>query len=240
MRQEKETAQLRLVEVRQTGVPNLISTQIRDKQSAMEAMKELIGDLDREVFAVLNLNAKGDVLGASICSVGTVNQTLASPPEIFRSAILDGAASILALHNHPSGDPTPSGEDILLTKRLGMAGRMIGVELIDHVILGNQTAYSFQESAPSVLKADWKPTAATERSVFREAGMAQRLQERILELEKRENILQKENRLMRCFIEERGMEIDFRQFRMFREKRERQTQKKTREQSRRPIKVRLP
>ena len=97
-----------------------------------------------ERFGLLALNAKGDLLAERILSQGTSTGTLISPREFFREALRFGATSALAFHNHPTGDPTPSREDIQLTKRLRAAGESLGVPLADHLILGTESYHSFR------------------------------------------------------------------------------------------------
>lgn len=97
-----------------------------------------------ERFGLLALNAKGDLLAERILSQGTATATLISPREFFREALRYGATSALAYHNHPSGDPTPSREDTLLTRRLQAAGESLGVPLADHLILGRDCYHSFR------------------------------------------------------------------------------------------------
>ena len=97
-----------------------------------------------ERFGLLALNAKGDLLAERILSQGTATATLISPREFFREALRYGASTALAYHNHPSGDPTPSREDIQLTRRLQAAGESLGVPLADHLILGQGRYHSFR------------------------------------------------------------------------------------------------
>lgn len=97
-----------------------------------------------ERFGLLALNAKGDLLAERILSQGTATATLISPREFFREALRYGATSALAWHNHPSGDPTPSREDVQLTRRLQAAGESLGVPLADHLILGTERYHSFR------------------------------------------------------------------------------------------------
>ena len=149
---EQNAGRLKLVEIRQREIPDVSERMIRRPEDAIEAMRELIGNLDREAFAVLNLSSKGQVLNASICTVGTVNAALVSPPETFRAALLSGAASIIAVHNHPSGFCEPSKEDIRITKRLVSAGKVLGIPLLDHIIFGKNQEYSFAENMPSVFR----------------------------------------------------------------------------------------
>ncbi len=97
-----------------------------------------------ERFGLLALNAKGELLAERILSQGTSTATLISPREFFREALRFGATTALAFHNHPSGDPSPSREDIQLTHRLRAAGESLGVPLADHVILGRERYHSFR------------------------------------------------------------------------------------------------
>ena len=97
-----------------------------------------------ERFGLLALNAKGELLAERILSQGTATATLISPLEFFREALRYGATTALAFHNHPSGDPTPSREDIQLTRRLQAAGESLGVPLADHLILGGDRWHSFR------------------------------------------------------------------------------------------------
>ena len=97
-----------------------------------------------ERFGLLALNAKGELLAERILSQGTSTGTLISPREFFREALRFGATTALAFHNHPSGDPAPSREDIQLTRRLRAAGESLGVPLADHVVLGRERYHSFR------------------------------------------------------------------------------------------------
>ncbi len=97
-----------------------------------------------ERFGLLALNAKGDLLAERILSQGTATATLISPREFFREALRYGATTALAFHNHPSGDPSPSREDIQLTRRLQSSGEALGVPLADHIILGSEHWHSFR------------------------------------------------------------------------------------------------
>lgn len=100
----------------------------------------------QEHIKLLMLNSKSKLLGESEVSKGTVNASLISPRELFIEALNKQAVSIILLHNHPSGDPTPSKTDILLTKRVKEAGDLIGIELLDHIIIGDNCYSSFAEN----------------------------------------------------------------------------------------------
>jgi DNA repair protein RadC len=99
----------------------------------------------QEHIKLLMLNSKSKLLGEADISKGTVNASLISPRELFIEALNKQAVSIILLHNHPSGDPTPSKTDLLLTKRVKEAGEIIGIELLDHIIIGDNCYISFAE-----------------------------------------------------------------------------------------------
>ncbi|MFC0560820.1 JAB domain-containing protein [Halalkalibacter alkalisediminis] len=115
---------------------------------AAELATKVIGDEDREVFLVMMLNTKNQVVGLHRCHVGSLNASIVHPREVMKSAILNNAASIIVSHQHPSGQCDPSREDIDVTKRLAEAGRIIGIELLDHVIVNYKgDFYSMRENA---------------------------------------------------------------------------------------------
>ena len=95
-----------------------------------------LATLAQEVFVVLTLNAKYRVIDRHLVSLGLVDSCQVHGREVFRPAISDGAAAIVLAHNHPSGDPTPSAEDLHITRQLVEAGRILGIEVLDHVIIG--------------------------------------------------------------------------------------------------------
>ncbi len=107
----------------------------------MERMRHL----DREEMILICFNGKNKVIKELRVSVGTVNQTVASPRELFLEALRCEAVSVIMVHNHPSGDPTPSRQDILTTKRLEEAGELLGIPLSDHLIIGDGSYISFRE-----------------------------------------------------------------------------------------------
>ena len=95
----------------------------------------------QEKFVVLSLNSKNAVIGAFEVFAGSINSSIVHPREIFQRLLLTNAKSFIAAHNHPSGDPTPSREDIEVTKRLVDCGRMMGIELLDHLVIGEDGKY---------------------------------------------------------------------------------------------------
>lgn len=101
--------------------------------------------LSQEHFVCLYLNTKNQVLHKQTIFIGSLNASIVHPREVFKEAFRRSAASIICLHNHPSGDPTPSREDIEVTKRLAECGKIIGIDLLDHVIIGEQKYVSLKE-----------------------------------------------------------------------------------------------
>ena len=93
-------------------------------------------DLAQETFHVICIDSKNNLLNRHMVSLGTVDTAVVAGREVMRPAILDGAAAILLVHNHPSGDPTPSVEDVRITKQLVQAGQVIGIKVMDHVVIG--------------------------------------------------------------------------------------------------------
>jgi DNA repair protein RadC len=114
-------------------------------QDAADLLMEELRHLREEHFVVLFLNTKNRVIGRQTLSIGSLNASVVHPREVFRAAIRRSSASILCAHNHPSGDPTPSQEDILLTKRLAEAGEIVGIELLDHIVIGDHRFVSLKE-----------------------------------------------------------------------------------------------
>ena len=95
----------------------------------------------QEVFMVIALNAKGDVIGYHTVSIGDISSSIVHPREVFKYLITCNASAVILCHNHPSEDPTPSGEDIKVTQRLVSAGELLGISVLDHIIVGNETEY---------------------------------------------------------------------------------------------------
>ncbi|CAM3817959.1 RadC family protein [Marinicrinis lubricantis] len=117
---------------------------IRSPDDVRDAVQDL-KYLDREHFVCLYLNTKGRVIGRETVSIGTLNAAIVHPREVFKGAIRRGAASVIFAHNHPSGVPSPSAEDISLTERLAEGGELLGIEVLDHIIIGGNDYYSFKE-----------------------------------------------------------------------------------------------
>ena len=119
--------------------------QILSPNDAYEMIKEQLEGLDREQFIIACLNTKNEPTNISVVSVGSLNKAIVHPREVFKTAILSNAASIMAFHNHPSGAITPSQQDIQLIPRLVEAGELLGIKLLDHLIIGDGTFTSLKE-----------------------------------------------------------------------------------------------
>jgi DNA repair protein RadC len=107
-----------------------------------QRFRRLATDGQQEEFHIVTLDTKHQPIGSHQITVGTLDASLVHPREVFRAAIRDAAAAILLVHNHPSGDPTPSKEDFAVTRRLKEAGECIGIRILDHIIVAGQTAVS--------------------------------------------------------------------------------------------------
>ena len=118
---------------------------ISSPNDAYEMIKDQLEGLDREQFIIACLNTKNEPTNISVVAVGTLNKAIVHPREVFKTAILSNAASIMAFHNHPSGDTEPSQQDIQLTNRLYEAGELLGIKLLDHLIIGDGTFTSLKE-----------------------------------------------------------------------------------------------
>lgn len=103
-------------------------------------------DRDKEHTWVMGLNTKNNVKYIELVTLGILDASLLHPREIFRMAIMKGVKSIIVVHNHPSGSPQPSGEDLRMTKQLSEAGKLMGIPLLDHVIITLDGHFSFQEA----------------------------------------------------------------------------------------------
>jgi len=107
-----------------------------DAYNIVESVLKL-SESANEIFGIISLNTKNAVAGVHVISIGSVNAAIVHPREVYKAAILNNASSIVCFHNHPSGICTPSHEDLILTERLMESGRILGIDLLDHIIVGN-------------------------------------------------------------------------------------------------------
>lgn len=110
---------------------------IRSPQDAVDILMPYLRDEPQENFVAIFVNTKNEVLRTKSITTGTLDSSLITPRELFREAISMNSASVIIAHNHPSGDPTPSREDIATTKRICQTGEVIGIEVLDHLIIGD-------------------------------------------------------------------------------------------------------
>lgn len=140
---EKYVPLVRLSMIKEKEVPYTAEI-INEPEKVAELAGTILKDADREYLLVLSVDSKGRPLAVEIVSIGTVNATLAEAREIFKHAILTGAVGIIIVHNHISGDCTPSKEDEEMTRRISEAGKLLGIPVRDHVIIGDGY-FSFHE-----------------------------------------------------------------------------------------------
>lgn len=112
--------------------------EVTSPEAAADILLPLLQDLDREHCVTLNLDTKHRLLATTTVSIGSVDHTFMSPREVFRDALLRGASAIVIAHNHPSGDAEPSRDDELITRRIGHAGEIVDIDVLDHIVIGHR------------------------------------------------------------------------------------------------------
>ncbi len=117
---------------------------VRGPETVFDLTRDIRG-LNREHFVGFYLNSRNQVLRREIISIGSLNASIVHPREVYQPAIAVSAASLILAHNHPSGDPTPSEEDLAITRRLVEAGRILGIDVLDHVVVAKDAYASFKE-----------------------------------------------------------------------------------------------
>jgi DNA repair protein RadC len=131
--------------IKERSVHYAHATVIVTPQQVSELIRRFLQDTDREHFIVVFLDSQSAVIGLHTVSIGTLTESLVHAREVFKGAILASAASIVVAHNHPSGTAHTSDADISVTRKLVEAGRIIGIPVADHVILGDEKFFSFRE-----------------------------------------------------------------------------------------------
>jgi DNA repair protein RadC len=134
-----------LMLARSLSMPKQSPYVVRSPQDAFKLLLPELAYLQKEHFVCLFLNTKNHVIAKETLSIGSLNASIVHPREVFRAAIKRSSASIVCAHNHPSGDPTPSPEDIQITKRLVDVGTLIGIDVLDHLVIGHDCFYSLKE-----------------------------------------------------------------------------------------------
>ncbi len=130
----------RVTLVREGKMPTYES-RIRSSASAHTVLQDYLADTDREHFVILMLGQKNQVIGINTVSIGSLTASVVHPREVYKPLILSNAAAVILGHNHPSGDPQPSKEDRAITTRLKEAGTLLGVNVLDHIIVGGDGRY---------------------------------------------------------------------------------------------------
>lgn len=120
----------------------LCEKSIRTPLDAVEVLANELKFLDREILMTLNMNSKNKIINAHVCSIGSANMGIVDAKSVFKSALLSGANRVMIIHNHPSGDCTPSQEDIDVTNLLIKGGRILEIEVLDHIVIGENEYYS--------------------------------------------------------------------------------------------------
>ena len=135
--------ELRIIRERRSSYGDL--KKLEASKDVFETFRHVFEDSDREKFVVVPVDAKHRVLGYSVVAIGSLTAALVHPREVLKVVILANAAAFLILHNHPSGDPAASPEDRQITRRIREASELLGIRLLDHVIFGTESFYSFVE-----------------------------------------------------------------------------------------------
>lgn len=151
MARSKEN-KINVVNVRLVREPSLYSAEpIKTPEDVLNAVANELKQYDREVFAIINLKTNGQIINLNICSVGTLSASLISPREIFKSSILSNAAAFIAIHNHPSGNISPSAEDKEVTERLMACGEFLDIKMLDHIIVAGETGKMLSMKAEGLM-----------------------------------------------------------------------------------------
>lgn len=140
----KKENEIKVVNIRLVREPSFYGNEpVSSPDDALRVVADELKGYDREVFAVLNLKTNGKPINLNICSVGTLDASLVSPREVFKSCILSNAAAFIAIHNHPSGTAVPSKEDIVITERLADCAKLMDIRMLDHIIVAGETGELF-------------------------------------------------------------------------------------------------
>lgn len=132
--------------IKESLLEKKIST-ISSNEEAYEYIKETLSHKDREYFYIILLDMKNQVISKELISIGDLGSSIVNPREVFKKAVKRSAKSIILAHNHPSGNPEPSREDIMITSRLMKAGEILDIEVLDHIIVGSNTYISLKKES---------------------------------------------------------------------------------------------
>ena len=128
------------------GEPVVVGRTLKSPKESAALLMSVLENQPTEVFAILCLSTKHRVIAFHEVSRGTLDSTLVHPREVFKAALLANAAAIVVSHNHPSGDPSPTLEDLEVTTRLVAAGEILGIPVLNHIVIGDGRYFSFKEA----------------------------------------------------------------------------------------------
>lgn len=143
MKNNKPAKRVNIVSIKMIKESSILykERKISSPSDAAKIAKDFLLESDREQLIVICLDTKNQPTAINIVSIGSINSSIVTPREVFKPAILSNSASIIISHNHPSGDCTPSSEDISVTTRIKESGKILGIELLDHIIIGDMGRY---------------------------------------------------------------------------------------------------
>lgn len=127
-------------------INNINQIKVYSSESIFNYYKDKLSDKLQEYFYCVYLDTKNHIIKDKLLFIGTINQSLVHPREVFKEAYLLSATSIICIHNHPSGNVNPSNNDIIITKQLKEVGKLLGINVIDHIIIGKDSYYSFNDN----------------------------------------------------------------------------------------------
>ncbi len=126
--------------------PSLAGASFCSSEDVASYYRPRMKDLKKEIFRCALLDTKNKIIRDEVVSIGSLTSSIVHPRDTFKAAIRESAAAVIFIHNHPSGDTKPSQEDILLTRRLVQAGELLGIQVLDHIIIGDGSHFSFREN----------------------------------------------------------------------------------------------
>lgn len=131
--------------IREGSIDTTLYPSVTNASNTFEMFRHYFNSCPQEEFWIIVVDVKNRIIGTSMITRGTINAAIVSPRDVFRTALQMNPASLIFMHNHPSGDPAPSAEDHALTRRLCEAGSILGIKVLDHIIAGRRHCYSFAD-----------------------------------------------------------------------------------------------
>lgn len=147
MKEQRKRVDIVKIKMCKEGCIMYGARKISSPSDVVNLIRDYMDNSDREQFIIIAVDTKNQPTAINTCSIGTLNTSLVHPREVFKMAILANSNSIILAHNHPSGDVSPSKEDISITNRLKEAGSIIGINVLDHLIIGFENYLSFKEKS---------------------------------------------------------------------------------------------